>query len=521
MRAQNATAAQRLRQPCRGFLACALIAIGVAMAGTASALAQATAPSRNRDDFDHQVHSQKNQLSGQADIACAVCHTLRDGLIRSRPNHASCFGSCHATAPTRANAATRFAAEPRLCGACHPAPSPGTGRHNYRATFAPTAADRDFGLALSHQAHSSTTCQTCHRTTGASAAAIATTKPHARCRQCHGASTVERRFAITECSRCHTVAFGPASTPTIAHGVLAVTNAFVHQQAAHRKAPCATCHRTVAASTADVLDPPTMVSCGTSNCHDGITAFATTQACSRCHQAAPAQTFTIARPTKRYSHGGHAEFDRRAGISPAPCTSCHRNGNNEPTPPPHDACTACHASDFAASQPIICGACHQSTEPWRALAADQRPLPTSEFGARLDHRSHATACTTCHTLTTATTELRPPRGHSSCSTCHRDQATPRLTQCSGCHQPNLAIERTQQRLAAAWSTRRQFDHGAHSRAARPGECSDCHIATPTTAEIMAYPTPPKAACARCHDGQRAFSVTSTACRRCHGNGPAT
>ncbi len=502
--------------------ATALIAIFIAfsVARTPSATAQPSAAITNPNDFDHAVHSKRTQLSGGAEIACASCHPLRDGLLRSRPNHATCFGSCHATAPTRATAAIRFAAEPKLCGACHRAPQPNVAT-KYRLPLPPDAADHDFGLALSHQAHSSATCQACHRTGAANAAkANVTLVPHARCIQCHRAVTVETTFAITECGRCHTNAFGPGSRPVIASGLLAVTKAFSHQPLAHRQAPCATCHRAVSTSTADVLDPPTMVSCGTSNCHDGKTTFATTQACSRCHQEAPSRTFTIARPTKRFSHAAHNTPARLAGNNPTPCTSCHRNGNNEPTPPPHDACSPCHASDFASPQPIICGACHQSTEPWRALTADQRPLPTSEFGAQLDHRSHVAPCTTCHTLTTATTELRPARGHSSCSSCHRDQATPRLTQCTGCHQPNLAVMRNQQRVTAAWSTRRQFDHGAHGRAVAPSQCSDCHTATAQSGEIAAYPTPPKAACARCHNGQRAFSVTSTECRRCHVTAPA-
>lgn len=520
MKRAHATAwSQRLRHWAIFGITCALLALGLLAADTTAALAQPTIATRNRDDFDHQVHSQKNQLSGRTEIACAACHTLRDGLVRSRPNHATCFGSCHASAPTRANAATRFAAEPHLCGACHQAPQAGAPP-NYRARLPAGSADRDFGLALSHQAHSSATCQSCHRTVGGVTTAVNTKRratnaaPHSRCIQCHGAATVGPRFAIGDCDRCHTAAFGPESTPIIAHGLMAVTKAFGHQQAAHRNAPCATCHRAVATSTSDVLDPPTMVSCGTSNCHDGKAAFATTQACTRCHQEAPVRTFVVARPTKRYNHAAHGVFESGAAL----CTSCHRNGNNEPTPPSHDACTACHASDFASPEPVICGACHQSTEPWRPLVADQRPLPSSEFGARLDHRSHVSPCITCHTLTTATTELRPARGHSSCSACHRAQAQPALTQCTACHQPNLTNQRNQQRLTAPWSTRRQFDHRAHGRAASPSQCSDCHISAPTSGDVLAYPTPSKATCARCHDGQRAFSVTSTECRRCHDTG---
>ena len=51
----------------------------------------------------------------------------------------------------------------------------------------------------------------------------------------------------------------------------------------------------------------------------------------------------------------------------------------------HTACAGCHADDFGARWPKKCGACHNATEPWRALIAD-RPLPErTEFGATLDH----------------------------------------------------------------------------------------------------------------------------------------
>ena len=481
MCAHNTSTALGQQQRALAWLRCALIVrvislamtvaltVAVTGAGTGAAFAQPAASPHNAFDFDHEVHSQKNQLSGHTEIACAACHALRGGLVRTRPDHAACFGSCHGAAPTRSNGTSRLAADPKLCGACHQAAPPGVSI-NFRTRVAAAAADRDFGLALSHQAHSSATCESCHRRVGPPSAASRTsaakakTIPHVRCIQCHGTSSVAQGFAITECTRCHTAAFGPESTPVLAHGLLAVTKAFSHQQPVHRNAPCTTCHRAVASSKSDVLDPPTMVSCGTSNCHDGKTGFATTQACTRCHQEAPQRTFTVARPTKRYDHVQHNTFERRDGTSATPCTGCHRNGNNEPTPPQHDACTACHASDFAAPAPVICGACHQSTEPWRILAADQRPLPLSQFGARLDHRSHVAACTTCHTLTTTTTELRPARGHSSCSTCHRDQVAPKLTDCAGCHQLNLANQRNLQRLRAAWSTRAQFDHSAHGRA---------------------------------------------------------
>jgi c(7)-type cytochrome triheme protein len=460
--------------------------------------------------FDHLYHSQKIDVSGAPAINCMQCHPQQNGVLQARPDHRACFGACHGTPPTRATATARMAAEPKVCGACHSVPG-------YRVAFPPYVVEHDFGIALSHVAHNASACTTCHRAAAPpnrrTRRAIAA--PHARCTPCHGNTAVAQRFAITDCARCHIQAFGPTARPVLAIGVLPVTGAFRHEQAAHRGTPCVTCHRATASSANDLLAPPTKASCATSNCHDGKAAFATTAMCARCHQRAPTGTFVVARPTERFNHARH---ETRNG-SAQPCSACHRNGNNEPSAPSHDTCVSCHADDFASITPKICGACHQSTEAWRHLPADQRPLPTSEFGAQLDHRVHPAPCSSCHTLTTTTTELRPARGHSACITCHQAQAKPRITECAACHVRGLAAQRMSQRSAAPWSTRTVFNHRSHAGAAPQAPCSDCHTIAPTTGSTLDFPAPPKAACARCHDGARAFSVTSTQCRRCHNPKP--
>lgn len=459
--------------------------------------------------FDHLYHSQKIDISGAPAIDCLQCHPQQNGVLQARPDHRACFGACHGAPPTRATAATRAAAEPKVCGACHSLPG-------YRVAFPPYLVERDFGIALSHLAHNASPCIACHRAATANIRLKRTSAaPHARCTPCHGNTADGQRFAITDCARCHIQAFGPTARPVLAIGALPVTGAFRHEQAAHRGTSCVTCHRATPSSANDLLAPPTKTTCATSRCHDGKAAFATTAMCARCHQNAPIGTFVVARPTQRYNHGAH---ETRAGIAQA-CADCHRNGSNEPSAPTHDTCVACHADDFASLTPKICGACHQSTEAWRHLPADQRPLATSEFGAQLDHRTHPAPCTSCHTLTTATTELRPARGHSACISCHQTQAKPRITECAACHVRGLAAQRISQRVAAAWSTRTVFSHRSHASATPQASCSDCHTITPTTGNTLEFPAPPKAACATCHDGARAFSVTSTQCRRCHNATP--
>jgi c(7)-type cytochrome triheme protein len=186
----------------------------------------------------------------------------------------------------------------------------------------------------------------------------------------------------------------------------------------------------------------------------------------------------------------------------------------------HGPCATCHADDFGSRSPRICGACHNGTEPWRALVADREPAAQSEFGATLDHARHPGACGRCHALTTAATQLRPPRGHRACTGqgCHAvaEGPTPRLTACEACHRPGLQRAREAARLAAPWSVRAAFDHGSHAttRSGAPLACEACHVDV-RAPDVTALATPPKSTCAPCHDGSAAFKLTGTSCARCH------
>src|SRR5690606_35883185 len=123
-------------------------------------------------------------------------------------------------------------------------------------------------------------------------------------------------------------------------------------------------------------------------------AFGITTACTTCHARAPTGRFEVARPTTRFSHATHDATLR-------PCAACHPLSKaGEVLVAGHAACTACHADDFGKRAPTICGACHNATEPWRALVADRAPPGRTEFGATLDHATHVRDCATCHSLRT-------------------------------------------------------------------------------------------------------------------------
>jgi hypothetical protein len=293
--------------------------------------------------------------------------------------------------------------------------------------------------------------------------------------------------------------------------------AFTHDGHAKKSsADCRACHRAVAAATDAVLGAIGPADCRGSGCHDSAAAFATSEACTRCHTTAPSVTYVLDRPHVRFSHARH-----RPRMTDDSCATCHAlDGRGEAPAPPHRACAdaGCHQHDFEIQAPKICGACHGAIEPWRKLRPDALPKRETEFGATMPHARHATldrACDACHSLDNGRRERRPPRGHASCTGagCHAesDGPTPRLSACATCHRPGLVSERVQLRLSAKWSVRGRFDHDAHATT----DCVTCHDQVSST---DALPEPPaKARCGTCHDGTTAFKMTGHGCAKCHGS----
>jgi c(7)-type cytochrome triheme protein len=311
---------------------------------------------------------------------------------------------------------------------------------------------------------------------------------------------------MDDCARCHPPATGKPQPPELSVVKDSVTATFSHARHAARSAAgkdCTTCHAAIRATDDSELPRPTVRECAP--CHDGKTAFATTVACTRCHDRVAAP-FAVSRPAARFEHAGpHAEV-----VGKTPCATCHPIVGGEVRVAGHAPCAGCHAhaDDFGAREPKICGACHNATEPWRHLVADRAPPERSELGAALDHGKHLGACDRCHQLRTE----GMPHGHVACG-CHTSAGgpAPRLTACDGCHQLGLAAARLRARADDPWSVRTAFDHAAHSASA----CSACHTDLGKGADLVAMPVPAKSTCAPCHDGQRAFKLTGTGCTRCH------
>jgi c(7)-type cytochrome triheme protein len=469
--------------------------------------------------FDHNVHDRNLDVKGIGPLACSKCHVETKGKLVGKPGHSACFGQCHGTAPVapKRGAKPALGDNPKLCSSCHAdalLQKPFTGK--LPARYPPHVDEQDFSVSFGHKQHGAAACSQCHEMRGKP------TKPavHARCVGCHDGSGAQGHAkSMSQCASCHPRAVGVPQPPSLANVRDSVTATFSHGKHASRSAAgkdCATCHAAIRATDDTELPRPKQQDCEAGGCHDGKAAFATINACMRCHDKVP-DRFEVHRPVTRFTHGGvHAD-----AVKARACNSCHPlSPRGEVVIASHSACVECHKQDFAAREPKTCGACHNATEPWRKLVADRALPERTEFGAMLDHDKHKQACASCHKLRTVSSQLRTPRGHASCigKGCHENKAgpAPRFEACDGCHRIGLASERENARLSAAWSVRRAFDHTKHERTPdqQPLACTACH--DKLGGNLLELATPQKPACLPCHDdGKAAFKLTGTTCGRCH------
>lgn len=472
--------------------------------------------------FDHIVHERNLDVKGVEPLPCVRCHTENKGKLVGKPGHAACFGQCHGPPPKapRRGAKLVLGDNTKVCTSCHRAAlldKPYAGK--LPAKYPPYDEEQDFNIAFGHRQHAEAECTLCHDMRPKPTRYA----PHQRCLGCHDGSGARGRGpAMASCSGCHPRAVGKPQPPVLAPLRDTVSTAFSHAKHAARGAAgkdCITCHAAIRKVDDIELPRPAKPQCATSGCHDGQAAFATTAACTKCHDRAP-ERFEVHRPTARFSHEGvHANV-----VASRTCNACHPlSANGEALLGGHAVCAECHQQDFGARRPRICGACHSATEPWRHLVTDRAPPERTEFGAMLEHDKHAMACTTCHKLRTPSSQLRTPRGHASCigKGCHENKSgpQPQFETCDGCHRIGLAAERAREREAAPWSVRRKFDHRRHEKTPDHEDlaCTACHVSV--SGKLLDIATPPKATCLPCHDdGKAAFKLTGTTCTRCHESG---
>lgn len=449
--------------------------------------------------FDHAKHA----ASTHDGIACAQCHVTTKTL--AKPDHSTCFGKCHGPVPTLKQPAMQQ--RKAVCMTCHTdAALAGADKTAFAQR---PKSPAEFTLAIGHKRHAAVACAQCHTQRVAA--------PHTRCAGCHVGSA-GKGPPMALCTSCHLVGNLEQAPP---ESRLLVRSAFSHPKHAARGgagAQCGTCH--IVDSDARDLPHATAKMCGVAGCHDAKAAFATTEACTRCHQDVPAIKYDVHRPDKPFDHARHLPI-----VAFVACSTCHPIASSgEVGLAGHAQCASCHDEDFGSREPKTCGACHDATEPWRKLIPDRPSLARTDFGASLDHAKHPSNCASCHRLTTAAVQLRPPRGHAACSgkSCHAVASGPQpsFTYCAGCHELGIADRRDAERARAKWSVRQRFVHAKHAigRDGNALACTACHVDM-SGSDLLSLATPPKSTCAPCHDGETSFKLTGTACARCHPKKP--
>ncbi|WP_428263256.1 cytochrome c3 family protein [Haliangium sp.] len=239
------------------------------------------------------------------------------------------------------------------------------------------------------------------------------------------------------------------------------------------------------------------------------------------------------------------------GADSAPCVRCHELGRRGRVAarPGHGACFGdCHGPPpsrlpvraRADGRRDLCRVCHGARGFSARWARSDFAVPTGalsrpEWALQMPHARHAeaAACLDCHQAPSdaaADAAAMPKlvrssevgaRAHERCVRCHRrggsdpDADAPdgpgAIDACAGCHIATGAGPAAPRLVSGVAPAR--YSHARH-RARGLDDCGDCHVGA-ATATGNTLPAPSTEQCAGCHDGERAFSVVGTSCRRCH------
>ena len=456
-----------------------------------------------------------NRFAGTP-VACYGCH-VNDFAGTQNPNHvAAAFPQdcslCHTTATWSGvsfnhNALTSFALTGQhttvTCAQCHV-----NGKFAGTSTNCAGCHLQDYANTTNpnHRAGNfSTTCETCHNTTGwqnatfdHSLSSFPLTGAHATvaCAQCH----VNNNFALTTtaCVSCHLTDFQHTTAP--------------NHVAAGFPQDCTTCHTTVQWTGATF---------GHSTTGFTLTGSHQSVQCAQCHT------------------------NNNFNLSSTACVSCHLNDFNTATNPNHASagfpqdCTLCHTTVQ------WMGATFNHTTTGFTLTGAHTSVQCAQCHTNNNFSLSSTQCISCH-LTDYNTANSPPHKADGfpqdCTGCHNTtqlggrarSTTPRpgfalvgvhaTQQCAACH-----VNNNYSLTSGACINCHQTDfNGAnnppHQAAGFPQDCTLCHgsaIVNWTSATFNHATTGfsltgahTSVQCAQCHVNNN-YSLTSGACWNCH------
>jgi hypothetical protein len=501
----------------------------------------------------------------QTDLECDVCHSTvswsnasfkHEGIVG---NCASCHDRVHATGMPAAH----IPIDTAPCESCH-SPS------NFTTWAGPTmnhAAVTGVACASCHEAGKTFfgvtivtrppaphptggDCSQCHNSTVSFTADLPKPANHipttAPCAQCHTSgsnydvySVAGTHIGVTDCKTCH----GPGVANTFANVTITTTSA-THIPIGAVDCGGSGCHTTSNLNTGGFNIGPASVDIPTLNVAGHTTVAAAAPACQTCHETAPYQGM-IASSASAAGDSRPTAFDKGHPTS-GDCNGCHTtsptfttNVNNSAKPANHiptsAACTQCHTTQgnyalysvTGTHQGVIgCVSCHGPSVATKfanititSLSANHIPIGALDCNGS---GCHTTTNVNAGGFTLGAANLAMPTlniaGHTTvaaavpaCQTCH--ETAP--------YQGMIASS------AGAWGDSRPtaFDN-AHPSS---GDCSGCHLTTPTFASNVVAGTKPAnhipttAACTQCHMTPGNFAVYSvtgthqavTSCLTCH------
>lgn len=317
---------------------------------------------------------------------------------------------------------------------------------------------------------------------------------------------------IIGCDACHTTGgWRPTKTPL----------EFDHDDATnfpltgrHEDVRCATCHLDL------MFDEPKIGTAGCAECHVDVHRGRLSHDCTSCHNTtlfADVRGVEIHARTRFPLSGSHVQVS---------CESCHPNDRDGAYSIRQSECVSCHASDYAAAQPVDhvaagfpteCQQCHNTLAWTYNVAFDH---VTASGGFALLGRHMQIRCSSCHSGGTGD-PIFNPSSQDDCVACHQSDyerqhgGTGFPTTCGSCHTND------------SWAGASFADHDARAfpifsgtHRGRWDGCQTCH-ATPNNFTAFT--------CFNCHEHDRArmddkhreepgYVYDSRACYSCHPNG---
>lgn len=375
-----------------------------------------------------ECHDDKQYANAQAD--CQSCHRKDDA-------HKGGFGA--------------------KCGDCHT-----------EQGWKPSSFDHDRATRFPLRGrHAGAKCETCHRTS------IATARLSQDCVACHRSDDVHKESLGARCQRCHNERGWKSAA--FDHG----KDTRFPLRGRHRTITCQSCH---VGSVTEKIGGACIDCHRKEDVHRGVLG----EKCQQCHTEAKWKETS-------FDHDRDTRFALLDRHRKTQCRQCHQD-QRYAVKPPND-CYGCHRADdrHRGQLGTDCAACHDA-RTWNQAKFDHAK---SRFP--LSGRHVKVPCKDCH----STSAFKD--ASVECVSCHAKQDV---------HKERLGSRCGQCHLAEAWKTVK-FDHdrdtrykleGAHAK--KP--CTACH--TKPMQENVSVPT----ACVQCHRSDDVhFGSYGTRCDDCH------